>query len=105
MLGSNGGSSSILLTMAPLSQDFVARLLRTHGELSHDWAEVEGLLRRLGWRGRAAVAAERSTGAMDRATGIVIIGGDWSVWGRVTSLGRFSPLPGGEPLSKEPSAV
>ena len=34
--------------MAPLSRDSVARLLRSHGELSHDWAEVEVLLWRLG---------------------------------------------------------
>ena len=36
------------MAMAPLSQDSVARLLRSHGELSQEWAEVEGLLQRLG---------------------------------------------------------
>jgi hypothetical protein len=36
------------MAMAPLSADSVARLLASHGDLSHDWAEVEGLLRRLG---------------------------------------------------------
>jgi hypothetical protein len=34
--------------MAPLSTNSVERLLRSHAELSADWAEVEGLLRRLG---------------------------------------------------------
>ncbi len=47
MQGSNGGAAPSC-SMAPLSQDSVARLLRSHGELSHDRAEVEGLLRRLG---------------------------------------------------------
>ena len=36
------------MAMAPLSQDSVARLVRSHGELSQEWAEVEGLLQRLG---------------------------------------------------------
>jgi hypothetical protein len=35
------------MAMAPLSQDSVARLLRSHGELSHDWAEIEGPLQGL----------------------------------------------------------
>ena len=34
--------------MAPLSPTSVARLLESHAALSKDWAEVEGLLQRLG---------------------------------------------------------
>jgi hypothetical protein len=34
--------------MAPLPSASVKRLIRSHGELSHNWAEVEGLLQRLG---------------------------------------------------------
>jgi hypothetical protein len=34
--------------MAPLSTVSVERLVRSHGELSQAWGEVEGLLRRLG---------------------------------------------------------
>jgi hypothetical protein len=34
--------------MAPLPAQRVTELLESHGELSHDWAEVEGLLQRLG---------------------------------------------------------
>ena len=36
------------MAMAPLSADSVARLVRSYGELSQDWSEVEGLLDRLG---------------------------------------------------------
>ena len=47
------------MAMAPLSKDSVARLLGSHGELAQEWAEVEGLLRRLGPAlGRAPVDAE-----------------------------------------------
>jgi hypothetical protein len=35
------------MAMAPLSADSVARLLRSHQELSRDWAELEALLVRL----------------------------------------------------------
>ena len=34
--------------MAPLSTASVTRLLESHAELSKEWSEVEGLLRRLG---------------------------------------------------------
>jgi hypothetical protein len=35
------------MAMAPLPADQVARLLRSHADLSRDWSQVEGQLARL----------------------------------------------------------
>ena len=68
------------MAMAPLSQDSVARLVRSHGASSHDWAEFEGLLQRLGRRGPSSVGPERAQR-----------GGGTRRQGSASGRGRFRP--------------
>jgi hypothetical protein len=73
-----------------MSRNSVARLLCSHGELSHDWAEVDGLLHRLGpvWAELRSILNELNAvrGAAAAGRGHlqirILLVSRWGVWAR-----------------------